>query len=315
MDDARLSKTLKGQRFDTIFTEVPYLGPPEAAGPQGLRLFHLDVVNYGFLRRDIKRFLQKNIGQYVYSRGELEALYMGDDREGIRDEALRIMREQGKPDEKGTGSELGELLLYTFLEEKLAAPKLLSKVELSGEAAARQSACDGIHLHIVGEMTEAPYYQLVFGISRMVGDLKGAITQALEGVARIEEREEHEVRLVERTFLSQRVPKEDIDAVKRILIPSPEHHPDYDTAYGIFLGYSIGLLPRDRTPVQYRQAVAKKMLRDIKAHEAMIREQIAAMGLAHRSFYFYILPFMDAEDDKEALMRDIMGYPGSGYNG
>ena len=67
----------------------------------------------------------------------------------MRDEALRVMRQTGRPDEKGTGNELGEMLLYAFLEEKLDAPKLLSKVELSTGAKQYNSQCDSIHMHFV----------------------------------------------------------------------------------------------------------------------------------------------------------------------
>ena len=44
---------------------------------------------------------------------------------------MRRMLSKEKPDQKGTGSELGEILLYAFLEDVLGAPKLMTKVELT----------------------------------------------------------------------------------------------------------------------------------------------------------------------------------------
>ena len=50
-------------------------------------------------------------------------------------QALRIMRKRDAADGKGIGNELGEIMIYAFLEEKLEAHKLLSKIELSTDAA------------------------------------------------------------------------------------------------------------------------------------------------------------------------------------
>ena len=45
---------------------------------------------------------------------------------GVR--ALRQTRENGNPNEKDTGNEFGEMLLFTFMEGALHVLKLLSKV-------------------------------------------------------------------------------------------------------------------------------------------------------------------------------------------
>ena len=140
-----LSKTLKGDAFDNIFKEVSQTESLNLRIPHALRLFHLDIVNYGFSQKELLKFLRKNIGRYIYSRATLEQFKLDNDVEGVRDEVLCVMRQTGCPDEKGTGNELGEMLLYAFLEEKLDAPKLLSKVELSTGAKQYNSQCDSIH--------------------------------------------------------------------------------------------------------------------------------------------------------------------------
>ena len=60
--------------------------------------------------------------------------------------ALDIMKRNGNPGQKGTGNDLGEILLYVFLEQVLGAPKIMSKVELQTGAKQYGSKCDGIHL-------------------------------------------------------------------------------------------------------------------------------------------------------------------------
>lgn len=301
-----LSKTLKGDAFDNIFKEVSHTESLNLRNPHALRLFHLDIVNYGFSQKELLKFLRKNIGRYVYSRATLEQFKLENDVEGVRDEALRVMRQTGRPDEKGTGNELGEMLLYAFLEEKLDAPKLLSKVELSTGAKQYNSQCDSIHMHFVNNADGVAYYQMVFGTSSVIGDLKGAINAAFEGVVKIENRGDDEVELVEHTFLNQNVPARDVGFIRSILIPSPNGNTTYDTAYGIFLGYSIGLDAGTRTALEYRAAVNKKMERDIQEYAKYIREKIDEFGLSHRSFYFYVMPLADAEKEKREIMQSIM---------
>ena len=252
------------------------------------------------------KFLRKNIGRYVYSRAKLEQFKLDDDVEGVRDEALRVMRQTGHPDEKGTGNELGEMLLYAFLEEKLDAPKLLSKVELSTGAKQYNSQCDSIHMHFVDNADGVACYQMVFGTSSVIGNLKGAIDEAFDGVIKIENRGDNEVELIEHTFLNQNVPARDVDFIRSILIPSPDGNTAYDTAYGIFLGYSIGLEAETRTTTEYRVAVNKKMERDIQEYAKYIREKIDELGFSNRSFYFYVMPLTDAEKEKREIMQSIM---------
>ena len=92
-------------------------------------------------------------------------------------QALRIMRKRGAADAKGTGNELGEIMIYAFLEEKLKAYKLLSKIELSTDAAQYLSEADGIHF-LCSDGTSGSYNQMVFGASNIVGEIKEAIDQA-----------------------------------------------------------------------------------------------------------------------------------------
>ena len=45
---------------------------------------------------------------------------------------------------------------------------------------------------------------------------------------------------------------------------------------------------------------------DILFYAPQIRDRIQQMGLQNRSFYIYVLPLDDAEDDKKAIMKKIM---------
>jgi hypothetical protein len=46
---------------------------------------------------------------------------------------------------------------------------------------------------------------------------------------------------------------------------------------------------------------------DIKAHAGYILNKISSAGMGAHSFYFYILPFNDADNDKALIMNALMG--------
>lgn len=158
-----LSKTVHGD-FDAVFCEVTQSCPVSWITQGELRLFHLNIRNNKFNPEEMKKLLYRNIGDYVFSRAKIEHFKVTGDAFAIVSQALRVLQKNGGADIKGTGSELGELLLYSFLEEKLKAPKLMSRVELSTDAKQYESSCDGIHLLTSG-VSGMPYHQVVFGAS------------------------------------------------------------------------------------------------------------------------------------------------------
>ena len=83
-------------------------------------------------------------------------------------------REKFKEYSKNTG-ELGELMLYCFLERHLKAPKILSKLELKTSSQLYVNGSDGVHYLKL----EDGNYQLIFGESKMYQDLGIAIERAL----------------------------------------------------------------------------------------------------------------------------------------
>lgn len=301
-----LFKTLKGGKFDEVFTEVRHSETLGLRNPEQLRLFHLDVLNSAFSTEDLHKFLSRNIGQYVFSRAKIENYRVDDDLQSVGYDAVKIMRKNGDPDQKGTGNELGEILLYAFLEEVLNAPKIMSKVELNTTGKQYNSQCDGVHLLSFGEQFGFPYHQVVFGTSSVVGDLKDAIDCAFENIVQIEKQSTTEIQMVECTALDRAFDEDTSKKLLEVLLPSKDSKATYDSAYGVFLGYTLGVNPARFSGIQFRQAVTQKMEIDIKNHAAYIAQKINALGLDHHSFYFYILPLNDAEKDKRDIMEKLL---------
>ncbi|MDD3218115.1 MAG: DUF1837 domain-containing protein [Lachnospiraceae bacterium] len=302
-----LSKTLNHGDFDSVFQEV---NQPELVNwtTEGeLRLFHLNIRNNKITTDDLKKFTYLCIGDYVFSRAKMEDFEKSGSRDAVISQALRVLRKNGGADANGSGAELGEVLDYVFLEEKLNAPKLMSRLELDTRGKQYNSTCDGIHL-LPRSITGLPYHQMVFGASNIVGDLGYAIDGAFEKICCTENCEGLEINMVNQVSLDVVAADEDIEFVKSIVLPSPnkkDKKVPVNTSYGVFLGYSLGL-GTDYPVADYETIVEEKMQADIKRYIPYILQKIHDLGLGMHSFYFYLIPFQDAEKDKKAIMEAVL---------
>lgn len=148
--------------------------------------------------------------------------------------------------------------------------------------------------------------QLVFGASNVVGDMKDAIDRAFESIIRIESSSSNESQMVEKTVMSRMFSESDIAKIEDVIVPQRGRTTTCDTAYGVFLGYTLGLDSAVYTTAEFRNALALKMERDIKEHAAYITQKIHDNNLGTHAFYFYILPFNEAETEKKEIMTRIL---------
>ena len=163
-----LTMSVRGKGFEDAFVPVCQI-PLGLRNPEDYQIFRLKIEDNKFTYAGLKKYLNTNIGRYVYSRAEMERYKAEGDLESVGMDAAQYIREHS------TGNELADMLLYAFLEEVLKAPKLLSSIELGAS-----TNCAGIHLHSIGQDTSE--YQMVYGSSQMEGDLKSAIDAAFDAV-------------------------------------------------------------------------------------------------------------------------------------
>ncbi|MGI6051885.1 MAG: DUF1837 domain-containing protein [Bilifractor sp.] len=304
-----LGRTLPDAGLDSIFKEVMHHETLGLRNPEQLRLFHLQVSNNKFIFTSLEEYLENIISEYVFSRAQIEKLNKpesGINPKTIGLRALRVMKKNGSADQKGTGNELGEILLYAFLEDILGAPKLFSKVELNTNPTPFGKECDSVHLLQLGSVSGMAVYQTVFGASHIRGDIKDAIDQAFESVTRIEKENGAGLQFVSSTALEEYFDPGTAEWISRAIVPEPQDNAASDRAYGIFLGYSLGLDPNTRSSIEFLQALDKKMEADIRLHAQYIADKISNLGLGTKSFYIYLVPFNDAEADKKQVMKDLL---------
>ena len=126
VETEELDCTLKVSDFGAVFHEVDHGGVLGLKNKSGLNLYYLDISDSAFDYMALNEYLFDSVGMYVYSRTQIQDFY---DKKKVRSmgaRALRLMKANGRPDQRGTGNELGEMLLFTFMEEGLHAPKLLT---------------------------------------------------------------------------------------------------------------------------------------------------------------------------------------------
>ncbi|WP_270345626.1 DUF1837 domain-containing protein [Enterococcus thailandicus] len=305
MNNSFLSSTISNpEEFDKVFTEVTHDGSLGLVNENEIRIFQMNIQDYHFLLDELKDFLDINIGRYVLSRAARDGLEKSGKRENIASKASRLLRSKGKIDIKGTGNELGEMLIYIFLEKVLGAPKLMSKVEL--DFLGNTSETEAVHLHSTTH-DGAEINQLVFGASSIVGDLGDAISQVEHTLLKINVSKREEIKLIEENILSESFDDETTKKIMQLLIPSEKAVPHPEPAYGIFLGYTLGIDHSNRTPSQYEQQAQQKIKDDIAVNIPRIAEIINKSNLSGYSFYIYILPFNDAENDKLDIMDYVLG--------
>lgn len=297
MSDSPIASTLLShETFDDIFTEIDHGRSLNLLNPNELRIFHLDMLNNEFNFSPLSEFLEENIGSYVFSRVKIDNLYRAKKERSINSRAWKEMNSL-------TTNNLSEILLYVFLEHVLQAPKLLSKVELA--TSGRVSNSDSVHLKTL-EDSNGTYYQMVFGVSHIIGDLRDAIDTAYKAIRDINASQQEEIQLVDKTVLGQSFDDETTQKIKEILIPSKNNSSNLENAFGIFLGYSLGLNTASRPTRQFNIDAEAKMKADITAHVDYIVDAINNSGLSNYSFYIYVMPFNNASIDSEDIMNEIL---------
>lgn len=312
----QLQCTLNRDDFDQIFIESDGAGRLNNPNYSQVRLFYLDIENNEFAYDCLDDFLIDNIGYYVLSRTEMQALRDKNKEQAACLRAIRAMYQHGIPGQKGTGNDLGEIMVYAFLEDVLGAPKILTKAEIVGGTAG--SRTDGVHLLKLNDSGK-DRYQLVLAASDITGDIYKAVAKVLLQLDDIVGAMKNERQMVDRAVLSSSFDADTTAYLKSILIPSRASSGRPDISFGIFIGYSLGIDASQFDTDTYRTKAMKKMKKDVEDIAPYISIQLAKMALlgknniGNHSFYFYFMPFDDADKDKNTIMQNLLS--GGASNG
>lgn len=223
---------------------------------------------------------------------------------GVR--AIRTMNKNGKPGLSSSGNDLAQMLVYAFLEEALGAPKIMSKVELAQNNGTYTSNSDSIHFLSLEENGKK-IFELVFGAADISLGLKEAVDKAMDKVQAIMANGKAEKGLINGALFNKVFDPDTADYLKSVLIPNKNLVQRPNMAYGLFLGYSIGV---NSDVDHFEEDAASKLEQDVRDIIPYIITKINALGLKGRSFYVYFLPFNDAVKDKITIMENLLSTGG-----
>lgn len=298
-----LKRTLKDPMFDRIFKKATDMTISSMSNPSKVCVFYIDPNNCKFRFRDLKDFIINNIGSYVFSRAQIKRITeMTKNNAAVGARAmLKFMQKYGANAE----TVLGEVLLFIFMEQELDAPKIMSKIELDEYNRGVVSKSDGIHLLSL-DRSGQPFHQLVFGASDIVGDLSAAVDRAFDKIIKIEAHGDDELRMVESTTQWTIYDPDATQYMVDLMRPQKGGVYKPDMAFGAFLGYTIQLDKPETDSQKYRTAVKDQLIKDIAAVQSHITDLIVQNGLSGYSFYFYVLPFNDAPNEKVSIVNELL---------
>lgn len=209
--------------------------------------------------------------------------------------------------------ELGELLLYCFLETHLNAPKILSKLELKTSTSHYVNGADGVHYLKLSDGS----YQLIFGESKTIARLTPAISEAFKSIYLFknctnEKGGKKSGLPYEKGLVSDHLEKETFSNDEKKFIESivyPKRNDDFevDDAFGIFVGYEVNIEESERMLPnrKFREIIKTKVKKQIQKSFSHIKEKISEYDLYGHNFYIYILPFSDLDKTRKVIQEGI----------
>lgn len=283
------------ERFLALFYE------PERLDIHTKTVMHLHVLRVDggdFAIKPLFKELVNNSISYVLSRQNLEKLTGDLSRMG---EFFRKTQVQFKAPDSNAG-EGGELLLYSFLEGHLGAPKILSKMELKTSSEHYVHGTDGVHLLEVAEGE----YQLIFGESKMYGDATGrvgssakrGVQAAFASMGKVQEDDfDFDTWLVESELLKESLDPAKVELLATILFPPASGGAEItkSNAFGVFIGFELDVTEypfADHTAAEIEEHLRGIALSAITNQVDTIKTEIQNRGLGGYQFHIYAVPFL-----------------------
>ena len=303
-----LSKTCRDENFFKVFKELKHSQILDLPNNNKLEMYYTKIMNNKFDYTALIELLCENITNYVFSRKEnLEA----SEKRKISNLTIKAIKEFRKiknEDDNGSGGELGEILLYTFLESRLNAFKLLSKMELKTNSSDYIKGADGIYLYEYEDEKKQKHFEYIIGEAKIEGTSSEAIKDAIDSILTHLQNENFEKELVNREIFKETFDEDEIEKIKKILVPSQdEEDMDIQKAFGIFIGYGIdkSINLDGISNSEGKILIEKRLKKDIENICKNMKQKIKDKKLNNYSFYVYIMPFKNAKEDRKEILKNM----------
>lgn len=227
--------------------------------------------------------------------------------------ATQSKKAREKFKQKMNTGELGELLLFCFLENHLGAPKILSKLELKTSTSHYVHGSDGVHFLKLDNGN----YQLIFGESKTIENLTNAITDAFKSIKDFKDCTNskgdqksglpHEKSLISDELEKETFTEEEKKFIESIVYPQSDSNFDVDDAFGIFVGYQIEITDEDKkmSNSDFRSEINSRIKTEIEGKLDHISKKIEEFKLSGHNFYIYVLPFSELDKNRKDITAHI----------
>lgn len=304
-----VSLSVNCEDFDEVFCQLKHDFSLELANENKLEIFHLKKENRGFNYDALIGYCLGNLSQYVFSRKEIEKV-QGDISaiQKLFKKAIERFRILNNDKDKGAGGELGEILLYLFLENRLKAPKLLSKMEIKTTNNQYVYGADGIHFYSTLDADGDPIYQFVIGEAKVKNDILDATREAFDSIMNTLDEIDIEKGLISMEIFKEICDEEKAKALMELIIPAEditEKTSIHEKALGIFIGYSVDY-EENISNKEWNIKVEEKIKADILRAVETMKKRIVKHGLRGYSTYCYFMPFNKADEDRISIMKKIL---------
>lgn len=213
--------------------------------------------------------------------------------------------------------ELGELILYTFLEGHLSAPQILSKMSLKTTSGDYTKQSDGIHFV---KDKNSDRYHLIFGEAKMYKDISSGFKDAFQSISIHQNGKDFEKSLISSQINSELMDDEDRKFVADILYPSrSESGIKVSDAFGIFIGFEIDdtngkTMSEDDYEIWIKSEIEILIKKRIKTIEKYLsgewdfnenKKTYHKKSLMGKNFYVYLMPFTNLKETRKLITKGV----------
>ncbi len=269
-----------------------------------LNLYILDTENKLFNYDQLYEYILNNLCQYVFDRRKnSEAQKDVIKSRKLILEAISHLRKVTSDKDSGAGGELGEILLYVFLEQDLQAPKLFSKVELKTSTQDYVKGCDAIHFKFRTNVDGKKILQLIIGEAKIKKNLNDGIKEAFVSINEYLSNNTQDYRLLDTHLMNQLVDEDEAREIRDYILSIPRKKKE--TIFGIFIGYSIDYDGANDKRDEYDTKIIEENTKQVLSYKQNIINQINKYNISNYEFNFYFLPFHDAMRDRKAIIEQL----------
>ena len=206
-----------------------------------------------------------------------------------KNKAMTLSKKAREKFKKATTNdgELGELLLFCFLEGYLDAPKILTKLELKTSNKHYVNGSDGVHLKKISDKK----YQLIFGESKIYKKLSRAFYDAFKSIGEfvneVNAKGDNKSGInFEKGLISSNIEldifeKEEEEVHEALLYPERRGSYDFsfDDAFSIFIGYEIDIKDEQQRCLndEFSIEIERKIIKQIEAYKGNVYNLIQNM--------------------------------------